>query len=570
MSFRKSFFAALIAFICINLLLVATRPVLTADETRYGSIAAQMVESGNWMSLRMSGFHFYEKPPLVYWMMALAIEIFRHNAFAIRLPAALCGGLAALAMGIAARRGAIIAGTSRDDSNTLGALVSLASLTMLMPAVGASIAILDAPIAGFVIATGAALFVAATHPTGKFRIAWLAIAGFMMGLAFMTKGLLAMVFPAMMIAPWLLWERRWRELFILPWIPLFVGAFVVLPWAIAVTQSEPGFWNRFIIHEHFQRFAGTGTNQQRESWALYLLILPIGCIPWIVVAPMSARWWPSLARTQSGIRFAICAVIGPFLFLSASSGKLPTYSLPLFPPVAWLIVCGLLAGFKSQIPGTRSRGAFIPAAVLIMLGACSMSLAIAGDRSTELLGRAWLESPHIHAAILGSVLVLWGIGDWIAQRTKPGPRRVMWMGLSPIAALASFGLLFPDAIVNDLTNTGPTLMSQREIVKNASTLMCDQRLAHACAWFLNRSDFLIVASPREFVNGLSIPQDDARIIPSGDFAKALADARSRGNVVIAAETSAVDGLMGTTGISTPTQRTDFRGWALVQFSPSRR
>ena len=567
MNFRKAFIAALITFIFVNLLFLGSRPVLTADETRYGSIAAQMVESGNWMSLRMSGFHFYEKPPLVYWMMALAIEIFGHNAFAIRLPAALCGGLAALAMGIAARRGAIIAGTSRNDSNTLGALVSLASITMLLPAVGATIAILDAPIAGFVIATGAALFVAATHQPGKIRMGWLVIAGIMMGFAFMTKGLLALVFPAMMIAPWLLWERRWRDLFVLPWIPLFVGALVVLPWAIAVTQTEPGFWYRFIIHEHFQRFAGTGTNQQDESWALYLLVVPLGCIPWIVAAPIAVRWWPSLARTQSGIRFAICAVIGPLLFLSASRGKLPTYSLPIFPPIAWLIVSGLLAGFKSQIPGTRIRGAFIPAAVLIMLGAGSMSLAISGDWSAELLGRVWLESPQIHAVILGAALVFWGIGDWISQRCIPGPHRVMCMGLSPVAILASLSLLFPDAIVNDLTNSGPTLMSQRDIIRSASTLMCDQRLAHACAWFLQRSDFLIVSSPREFVNGLSIPQDDARIIASADFAVVLADARSRGSVVIAAETSAVNSLMGTTGISAPTQRTDFRGWALVQFSP---
>ncbi len=568
LSFRKAFFAALIAFICVNLLFVGSRPVLTADETRYGSIAAQMVESGNWMSLRMSGFHFYEKPPFVYWMMALAIEIFGHNAFAIRLPAAISGGLAALAMGIAARRGAIIAGTSRNDSNMLGALVALASITMALPAIGASIAILDAPIAGLVIATGSALFVGATYQPGKKRVAWLVIAGIMMGFAFMTKGLLALVFPAMMIVPWLLWERRGRDLFVLPWIPLFVGAFVVLPWAIAVTQSEPGFWYRFIIHEHIQRFAGTGTNQQHESWALYLLVVPLGSIPWLVAAPMSVRWWPALARTQSGIRFALCAVIGPLLFLSASSGKLPTYSLPLFPPIAWLIVSGLLAGFKSQHSAPRSRGALILAAVLILLGACSMSLAIAGDHSAEVLGRAWLESPHIHAAILGSVLALWGIGDWISQRTTAGPHRVMWMGLSPVAALASFGLLFPDAIVNDLINTCPTLTSQRGIIKNASTLMCDQKLAHACAWFLDRNDFLIVASPREFVNGLSIPEDDARIIATASFAQTLADARTHGSVVIAAETAAVDRLMEISEITAPAQRTDFRGWAIVQFPPS--
>ena len=109
MTARRAVLVALIAFVAVNLLFLGTRPVLTADETRYGSIAAQMAESGHWLQLRMSGFHFYEKPPLVYWMTAASIEAFGHTAFAIRLPAALCGGLAALAVGVAARRGARLA-----------------------------------------------------------------------------------------------------------------------------------------------------------------------------------------------------------------------------------------------------------------------------------------------------------------------------------------------------------------------------------------------------------------------------------------------------------------------------
>jgi hypothetical protein len=185
-----------------------------------------MAESGNWLQLRMSGFRFYEKPPLVYWMTAASIEAFGHTAFAIRLPAALCGGLAALAVGVAARRGARLAGTAPAESTVVGALVALASLTMVLPAVGSSVAILDQPIAGLTLAASCAYFMAVTGPDGRARFAWLAASGVFAGLAFMTKGLLAVVFPAVTLVPWLAWERRWRDLFVTPWIVLAVGAAV--------------------------------------------------------------------------------------------------------------------------------------------------------------------------------------------------------------------------------------------------------------------------------------------------------------------------------------------------------
>lgn len=138
MSPRRAILAAAAAFIAVNLLFLGARPVLTADETRYGSIAAQMVERGEWLALQMSGFKFYEKPPLVTWMMAASIEVFGHTGFAIRLPMALCGGLAALAAAVGARRGAMLAGRSRDEATVTGALVALCALTMVLPAVGAT------------------------------------------------------------------------------------------------------------------------------------------------------------------------------------------------------------------------------------------------------------------------------------------------------------------------------------------------------------------------------------------------------------------------------------------------
>lgn len=566
---RRAVLAAMLAFVAVNLLFLGARPVLTADETRYGSIAAQMAESGHWLQLRMSGFRFYEKPPLTYWMTAASIEAFGHTGFAIRLPAALCGGLAALAVGVAARRGAHLAGGGPADVTVTGALVALAALTMALPAVGASVAILDMPIAGLTLAASCAFFMAVTGARGRPRLAWLAVSGTFAGLAFMTKGLLAVVLPASALVPWLAWERRWRDLLIAPWVVLAVGAVVVLPWAVAVTAAEPGFWTRFIVHEHFQRFTGSGSNQPRESIFFYLLIVPLGCVPWIVAAPAAASGAVRGIRSQSGLRFALCALAGPFVFLSLSRGKLPTYALPCFAPAAWLIVAGLLDAFGRGTAGqgarVRSRWADAPGLVLLVLGGGALALALSGDASAALLGRAWLSHPHAHAAVLAAVLALWGIGDLLAQRARTAPGRVALMGLSPVAALASFGLLFPDAALDDALATGPSIERERAALVSAGTLFCDQKLAHASAWFLDRTDFLVVDRPREFANGQGVPEDDARLVGDAQFAARLAEARERGSATIAAATPIVDRLLRAPGVPEPARRVDFRGWAFAEF-----
>jgi 4-amino-4-deoxy-L-arabinose transferase len=562
---RRAVLAALVAFVAVNLLFLGARPVLTADETRYGSIAAQMAESGDWLLLRMSGFRFYEKPPLTYWMTAASIEAFGRNGFAIRLPAALCGGLAALAVGIAARRGARLAGSAPADAAVAGALVALASLTMVLPAVGSSVAILDQPIAGLTLAAACAYFMAVTGSAGRARAAWLVACGVLAGLAFMTKGLLAVVLPASMLVPWLAWERRWRDLFLTPWVPLAVGALVVLPWAVAVTSAEPGFWTRFIVHEHFQRFTGSGSNQPRESTFFYLLIVPLGCVPWIAAAPLAAAGAVRGVRSQAGLRFALCALVGPFVFLSLSRGKLPTYALPCFAPAAWLIVAGLLAAFGARGDRARSRWADAPGLALLALAATALALALSGDASAGLLGRAWLAHPHAHAAVLAAALALWGIGDLLAQRARTAPARVAWMGLSPVAALASFGLLFPDAALDDALATGPSIERERASIIGTGTLFCDQKLAHASAWFLDRTDFLVVDRPREFANGQGVAEDDARLVPDAAFAGRLAEARATGTAALAAATPIVDRLLRAEGVPEPARRVDFRGWALVEF-----
>jgi 4-amino-4-deoxy-L-arabinose transferase len=268
------------------------------------------------------------------------------------------------------------------------------------------------------------------------------------------------------------------------------------------------------------------------------------------------------------VRFAACAVLGPLLFLSLSRGKLPTYSLPVFPPLAWLLVEGVLAAFAAMPARAARAAALVPGAVLVVLGVVAFGLSLSGSVSDPLLSRAWLDAPHAHAAVLGAVLVLWGAGDWLAQRAPAGPPRLAWMGLSPVAALASFGLLFPDAALSDALASGRTVEAERATLCGAGTLFCDQKLAHASAWFLERDDFLVIGAPREFQNGLDRPEDDARLVAEAEFPQRLVAALARGSACLAAATDIADRLTALPGVSAPTKRTDHRGWALVEFAPA--
>ena len=96
MTARRGWALAFGVFLLVGVAFLGVRPVQVPDEARYGIIPAQMVESGDWASLRLAGFRFYEKPPLMYWATAGSISVLGQDAFAIRLPSALATMVTAL------------------------------------------------------------------------------------------------------------------------------------------------------------------------------------------------------------------------------------------------------------------------------------------------------------------------------------------------------------------------------------------------------------------------------------------------------------------------------------------
>ncbi|MFA7230166.1 MAG: phospholipid carrier-dependent glycosyltransferase, partial [Victivallaceae bacterium] len=210
----KKYYIGLIAlFIVIYILPLGVRPMIAPDEYRYAEIPREMLLSNDWVVPRLAGVRYFEKPVMGYWLNAISIMLFGENGFAVRLPSALATGLAAFFIWW------LVRAKSREDEPAL--LAAALFLTFGMVFGIGTFAVLDAPTAMFI--TGALVFFFLADMEKKFnwkKVALLALFGVFCGLAFMTKGFIAFAVPAVVIAPYMIWEKRWKELLILPWIPI--------------------------------------------------------------------------------------------------------------------------------------------------------------------------------------------------------------------------------------------------------------------------------------------------------------------------------------------------------------
>jgi 4-amino-4-deoxy-L-arabinose transferase len=217
---------AIAVFVAIYLLFLGVRPLIVPDEHRYAALGLEMIARGDFTVPRLIGFRYFEKPAGGAHLVAIAVEVFGRDAFAYRLPSALGIGLAAFGLACAVARA-----TGRAS---IGALAAIALCTMIMPVIVGTTVILDGPFTGFVTASLALAWLALESPRRDVRLGLLALAGLAAGCGFLVKGPLAIVLAAMVIGPWLLWERRWRDLVLVPWIPLLFAGLAVLPWGLAI------------------------------------------------------------------------------------------------------------------------------------------------------------------------------------------------------------------------------------------------------------------------------------------------------------------------------------------------
>ncbi|HSW51519.1 MAG TPA: hypothetical protein VLH09_15135, partial [Bryobacteraceae bacterium] len=157
---------------------------------------------------------------------------------------------------------------------------------------------------------------------------WLVGVAALFGLAVTAKGLV----PLALGLP-LLWMGRRRLPDLFRPLPVAVFLAVALPWYLMCgLQNGSAFWDELFGRHHFARFAGGVMLHPRPFW-FYVPVLAAGFHPWTpLVAPLLRKSFYSDPRR----RFLLLWAAFGFLFLSASTGKLPGYILPLLPALAAL------------------------------------------------------------------------------------------------------------------------------------------------------------------------------------------------------------------------------------------
>jgi 4-amino-4-deoxy-L-arabinose transferase-like glycosyltransferase len=326
------------------------------DEPRYAWIARDMVETGDWVTPRLYGKPWFEKPPLFYWGAAVSFKLFGVSEAAARLPSAVSALLATLALAWLALR-------------LYGAETARWLLLLLPTTVGmigfSHAAATDMPFSAMLtIAMVCAAVVLGLTRNKNFAVvpqtSWLALLlfGFFLGLAALAKGPAAIVLSGGAIFFWALFTKRWRDAFRL-FHPAALASFCLtaLPWYILCARRNPDFLRIFIIEHNFKRFL-TPEFQHIQPFWFYGPILLIALVPWI---PMFWSVLKDLARERN-VRsdliqlYLHCWAAFTVIFFSVSKSKLPGYILPAVPPLALLLSRSISPRILRILPGERWIG----------------------------------------------------------------------------------------------------------------------------------------------------------------------------------------------------------------------
>jgi 4-amino-4-deoxy-L-arabinose transferase-like glycosyltransferase len=319
------------------------------DEPRYAWIARAMVESGDWVTPRLYGKPWFEKPILYYWGAAASFKLFGVSEVTARLPSAISALLATLALAWLALR-LYGAETARWLLLLLPTTVGMigfshaAATDMPFAAMLTIAMVLAADLVGLVQVQKRAPSDSFTSFTSSTSFTSL-LFGFFLGLAALAKGPAAIVLSAGAVLLWALFTKRWRDAFHCLH-PIAVASFCLtaLPWYILCARRNPDFFRVFIIEHNFKRYL-TPEFQHIQPFWFYIPVLLLAVFPWtVLLIPLPTRLLGAYKTHCSDFAqtsFFLAWSLFTFLFFTVSKSKLPGYVLPAVPPLLILVTRAL-------------------------------------------------------------------------------------------------------------------------------------------------------------------------------------------------------------------------------------
>ena len=323
----------LIAFAIVWFGGLGYRDLNQPDEGRYAEIPREMVATGNWVTPRLDGLKYFEKPPLQYWMTAVSFELFGQSNATSRLWTALMGFLTVPWV--------FFLGLRLYDRRTAFYGASLVASMLIWVAMG-HLNTLDMGVSALLAFGVGALALAQTERGRRPRwvMGWMLLGWAMLAAATLSKGLIGLVLPGGAVVFYSLWQRDWglwRHLHLVKGLVVLVA--LTAPWFVLVSRANPTFLWFFFIHEHFLRYL-TPEAHRSQPWWFFLGILWLGMLPWLGAGARSVvragRSWALGDGSFDAERFFWTYGAFMMVFFSISDSKLVPYILPLYPFLALL------------------------------------------------------------------------------------------------------------------------------------------------------------------------------------------------------------------------------------------
>ncbi len=425
--------------------MLGSRAFWEPDEGRYVEIPREMVATGNYVTPRLDGVIYLEKPVLFYWLESASIRLFGLNEWSMRLWPALLGLVGCIAVYLAGRQ---------MYGRSAGLIAATVLSTNVLYYALARIITIDMPITALLSVSMLAFLLGTKEPEGTRRrfLMWTFYA--FAALAILAKGLIGIVFPGMVIGAWILIRNDWRLLRSM-YLPsgLVLLLAIAAPWHILVAHANPTFLHYYFIRQHFERYLTPVAHRYQPAW-FFIPIALAGLFPWTAFLFQALR--RSLPASWSGLekeRDALYLILWAGLilaFFSFSDSKLIPYILPIFPPLAILVGRYLSpAWYGDKVPGLRTG--------LWTLLAASVAIAVLLIAAPQLTATdpkigtyTTMLSPYLYAmaatVVAGSIAAL-----VLAYRGRP---------LRSLAVIAVMGALFLSILASGLP-----LMDSKNSVK---------------------------------------------------------------------------------------------------------
>jgi 4-amino-4-deoxy-L-arabinose transferase-like glycosyltransferase len=373
-----------------------------------------MFLSGDYITPRLQGVPWFEKPPLMYWLAGLGYAIFGVNEWSARFPSALGATICVFLVYWCGRR------LWHRTAGVLAAAIMASSIGFFAFARAAS---MDMPLTAC-LTMALVFFLIGYNDQGPNRRKWFYAFYASLGLGSLAKGPVAFALPAISLAAFLFFRGKWSEW--KTWHPrgILLGLGVALPWYVICTLANGSeFFNVFFINQNFERFTSAIHGHERPFY-FFVPVLLLLTFPWTFLLIPAVR-----RRFGKNEQILFWWAIVPFVVFSLSGSKLPGYILPMVPPIS------LLCAKELWQP---SSGSF-KTAVLIEAGTMAFIGVAFGFFGTMLN-----VDPHVSGALIATITfilaaALVAVALWLTPRVLAGFNVIVMT----LLVLAATSFVFP-------------------------------------------------------------------------------------------------------------------------------